>query len=186
MLFVKTILCACSSVDRAVASDAMCAGSIPVRRTISSWLNWWHVQKSPKYWAFLLPKSRNFYFDFHRWHWAVLAMCKDLNSQKCKFNPLQRSKYRQISILSVKNSIQSFGLGFSGFHEMWKHRNRALFCFPENQVIENLSAICEPFLTASVVARDTTLPRMTKAVVNDFWGSCGRYIESRSRLLSMK
>ncbi len=27
-------LCACSSVDRAVASDAMCAGSIPVRRTM--------------------------------------------------------------------------------------------------------------------------------------------------------
>ena len=26
-------LCACSSVDRAVASDAMCAGSTPVRRT---------------------------------------------------------------------------------------------------------------------------------------------------------
>jgi len=28
------------------------------------------------------------------------------------------SKYRQISILSAKNSIQSFGLGFSGFHEI--------------------------------------------------------------------
>ena len=26
-------ICACSSVDRAVASDAMCAGSTPVRRT---------------------------------------------------------------------------------------------------------------------------------------------------------
>ena len=29
-----THICACSSGDRAVASDAMCAGSIPVRRTI--------------------------------------------------------------------------------------------------------------------------------------------------------
>ena len=31
-----------------------------------------------------------------------------------------------------KNSIQSFGLGLSGFHEMWKHWNRVLFillCF---------------------------------------------------------
>ena len=28
-------ICACSSVDRAVASDAMCAGSTPVRRTTS-------------------------------------------------------------------------------------------------------------------------------------------------------
>ena len=51
---------------------------------------------------------------------------------------------------------------------MWKHWNQVLFCFPENQV-KKISAICEPFLTASVVARDTTLPRMTKAVLNDFW-----------------
>ena len=137
---------------------------------ISSWLNWWHAQKSPKYRAFLLPKSRKIYFDFHRWHWAVLAMCKDLNSQKCKFNPLQRSKYRQISIFSVKNSTQSFGLGFSGFHEMWKHWNRVLFCFLENQVIENLSAICEPFLTALVAVRETTPPRANKAAVSDLCG----------------
>ena len=96
-------------------------------------------------------------------------MCKDLNSQKSRFSPLQRSKYRQISIFSAKNSIQSFGLGFSGFHEMWKHWDRVLFCFSENQVIENLSAICEPFLTASVAGRETTQPRATKAVVNDLW-----------------
>ena len=139
---------------------------------------WWHdkiddmPKKARNIGLFLLPKSRKIYFDFHRWHWAVLAMCKDLNSQKCKFNPLQRSKYRQISILSVKNSIQSFGLGFSGFHEMWKHWNRVLFCFYENQVIENLSALCEPFLTALVAVRETTPPRANKAAVNDFWASC--------------
>ena len=136
---------------------------------ISSWLNWWHSQKSPKYRAFLLPKSRKIYFDFHRWHWAVLAMCKDLNSQKSRSSPLQRSKYRQISILSVKNSIQSFGLGFSSFHEMWKHWNRVLFCFSENQLIVNLSAICEPFLTASVTVREAAPPRAIEAAVNDLW-----------------
>ena len=119
-------------------------GSSPSAPAMMAWQNRWHAQKSPKYRAFLLPKSRKFYFDFHRWHWAVLAMCKDLNSQKSKLNPLQRSKYRQTSIFSAKNSTQSFGLGFSGFHEIWKHWNRVLFCFLENQVIENLSAICEP------------------------------------------
>ena len=100
--------------------------------------------KIPKYRAFLLPKSRKIYFDFHRWHWAVLAMCKDLNFQKSRSSPLQRSKYRRISILSPKNSIQSFRLGFSGFHEMWKQWNRVLFCFSGNQMIEKLSAICKP------------------------------------------
>ena len=130
-------------------------GSNPSCLTISSWLNWWHAQKSPKYRAFLLPKSRKFYFDFHRWHWAVLAMCKDLNSQKIRFSSLQRPKYRRISILSAKNSIQSFGLGFSGYHEMWKHWDRVLFCFSQNQMIESLSAICEPFLTALVEGRET-------------------------------
>ena len=36
MLFINadlSVICACSSVDRAVASDAMCGGSIPLRRT---------------------------------------------------------------------------------------------------------------------------------------------------------
>ena len=126
--------------------------------------------KKPEKLGFLLPKSRKIYFDIHRWHWAVLAMCKDLNSQKCKFNPLQRSKYRQISILLAKNSIQSFGLGFSAFHKMWKHWNRVLFCFPKSRVIEYLSAICEPFLTASVAGRETTPPRAAKAAVNDLCG----------------
>ena len=65
---------------------------------------------------------------------------------------------------------------------MWKHWDRVLFCFLENQVIENLSAICEPFLTTSVAGRETTPPRANKAAVNDFCASCGRYVESRSRL----
>ena len=78
------------------------------------------------------------------------------------------------------------GLGFSGYHEMWKHWDRVLFCFPENQVIENLSAICESFLTASVAGRETTPPRAIKAAESDLWASCGRYIEGRSHLLSME
>ena len=33
LLYVFLLICACSSGDRASASDAVCAGSIPVRRT---------------------------------------------------------------------------------------------------------------------------------------------------------
>ena len=145
--------------------------SILLTTYILAWLKVWHAGKSPKYRAFLLPKSRKYYFDFHRWHWAVLAMCKDLNSQKCKFSPLQRSKYRQISILSVKNSIQSFGLGFSGYHEMWKHWNRVLFCFPENQVIENLSAIVARTIMFKRTSAERTLsvPLEYCYVESDIW-----------------
>lgn len=46
----------------------------------------------------------------------------------------------------------------------------SFFCFTENQVIENLSAICEPFLTTSVAGRETTPPRAAKAAVNDLCG----------------
>ena len=42
----------------------------------------------------------------------------DLNSYKNSFLSYHRSIYRQISVFSKKNSIQSFGLGFSGFHEL--------------------------------------------------------------------
>ena len=142
--------------------------------------------KKPEISGFLLPKFRKNSWKKEGWHWGILGLWQDLNSHKEKFWSEYRSKYRQISIYSAKNSTQSFGLGFSGFHEMWKHWNRVLFCFPENQVIENLSAICEPFLTALVAGRETAPPRATKAAVNDFWASCGRYIESRSRLLSME
>ena len=41
------------------------------------------------------------------------------------------------------------------------------FFLPENQLIVNLSAICEPFLTASVTDRKTTPPRAIEAAVND-------------------
>ena len=50
------------------------------------------------------------------------------------------------------------------------------FYFPK-QMIEYLSAICEPFLTASVAGRETTPPLTVKAAVDDFWTSCGRYID---------
>ena len=125
-------------------------------------------QKARNIGLFLLPKSRKIYFDFHRWHWGILGLWLDLNPHKEKFRSEYRSKYRQISIFSAKNSAQSFELGFSGFHEMWKHWNRVLFCFPENQVIEILSAICESFLTALVAVRETTPPRATTAAVSDF------------------
>ena len=124
---------------------------------------------------FCYPNLENFFFDFHRWHWAVLAMCKDLNSQKCKSNPLQRSKYRQISIFSAKNSTQSFGLGFSGFHEMWKRWIESFFILPQTNDRMPIR-ICEPFLTAAVAGRGTTPPRKDKAAVDDLWASCGRYI----------
>ena len=100
---------------------------------------------------------------------GVLRLFRELNPHKGSFGALQRSIYRLISDFSAKNSTQSFKLGFSGFHEMWKHWNRVLFCFPENQVIENLSAICEPFLTASVTVREAAPPRAIEAAVNDLW-----------------
>ena len=46
----------------------------------------------------------------------------------------------------------------------------SFFCFPENQVIENLSAICEPFLTASVAGREAAPPRAIEAAVSDLCG----------------
>lgn len=46
----------------------------------------------------------------------------------------------------------------------------SFFCLPENQLIVNLSAICEPFLTASVTDRKTTPPRATTAAVSDLCG----------------
>ena len=152
---------------------------------ISSWLNVWQCRKSPKYRAFLLPNSEKF---LKKWGMTlgVLRLFRELNPHKGGFGALQRSIYRLISDFSAKNSTQSFGLGFSGFHEMWKRWNRVLFCFSENQLIVNISAICESFSTASAAGRETTPPRANKAAVNDFWASCGRYIESRSRLLSME
>lgn len=47
---------------------------------------------------------------------------------------------------------------------------KSFFCFLENQVIENLSVICEPFLTTSVAGRETTPPRAIEAAVNDLCG----------------
>ena len=46
----------------------------------------------------------------------------------------------------------------------------SFFCLPENQVIEKLSAICEPFLTASVAGRETAPSRAAKAAVNNLCG----------------
>ena len=99
---------------------------------ILAWLKVWHAGKSPKYRAFLLPKFRKNSWKNEGWHWGILGLWLDLNPRKEKFWSEYRSKYRQISIYSAKNSTQSFGLGFSGFHEMWKHWNRVLFCFSEN------------------------------------------------------
>ena len=137
---------------------------------ILPWLNRWHGQKSPIIRAFLLSKSLEVSLKNGGWHWGILGLWLDLNPHKEKFWSEYRSKYRQISILFAKNSIQSFGLGFSGFHEMWKHWDRVLFCFSESQLIVNLSAICEPFLTASVAGRETTPPKAAKAAVNDLCG----------------
>ena len=144
LLYVILLICACSSEDRASASDAVCAGSTPVRRTISSWLNVWQCRKSLKYRAFLLPEFQKSCWKNEGWHCGVLRLFRELNPHKGSFGAFQRSIYRLISDFSAKNSTQSFGLGFSGFHEIWKHWNRVLFCFLGNQVIENLSAICEP------------------------------------------
>ena len=134
-----------------------------------AWQNRWHAPKSPVIRAFLLPKSRNISLKNEGWHWGVLRLFRELNPHKGGLWAPQKSKYKQILVLSTKNSIQSFGLGFSGFHEMWKHWNRVLFCFTENQVIENLSAICEPFLTASVTVREAAPPRAIEAAVSNFW-----------------
>ena len=135
-----------------------------------AWLKVWHAQKIPKYRFFLLSKSLEVSLKNGGWHWGALRLFRELNPHKGGLWAPQKSKYRQISILSVKNSIQSFGLGFSGFHEMWKHWNRVLFCFPKNHLLVNLSAICEPFLTASVTVREAAPPRANKAAVNDLCG----------------
>ena len=136
---------------------------------ILAWLKVWHAGKSPKYRAFLLPKFRKNSWKNEGWHWGILGLWLDLNPHKEKFWSEYRSKYRQISIFSAKNSIQSFGLGFSGFHEMWKRWIES-FLFSPKQMIECLSAICEPFLTASVAGRETTPPRAIEAAVSDLCG----------------
>ena len=41
------------------------------------------------------------------------------------------------------------------------------FLFPVSKVIESLSAICEPFLTATAAERETTPPSAFKAAVSD-------------------
>jgi len=46
----------------------------------------------------------------------------------------------------------------------------SFFVFPENKMIEDLSAICEPFLTSLVAVRETTPPRAIEAAVNDLCG----------------
>ena len=153
---------------------------------ISSWLNVWQCRNSPKYRAFLLPEFQKSYWKNEGWHWGVLRLFRELNPHKGSFGALQSSIYRLISDFSAKNSTQSFGLGFSGFHEMWKLWNRVLLYFSPKYKVESLSAICEPFSTASAAGRETTPPMTVKGTVNDLWASCGRYIESRSRLLSME
>ncbi len=168
--------CGYGGIGRRVWFRSICsqghAGSSPVIRTMIAIQNVWHCQNSSNFRAVLLSEIWKFSFKNEGWHWAFLPLWWELNPHKRSISPPERSKCRQISILIPKNSIQSFGLGFSGFHEMWKHWNRVLFCFPENQVIEILSAICEPFLTALVAVRETTPPRATKATVNDLWASC--------------
>lgn len=94
-----------------------------------AWQNRWHAPKSPVIRAFLLPKSRNISLKNEGWHWGVLRLFRELNPHKGGLWAPQKSKYKQILVLSTKNSIQSFGLGFSGFHEMWKHWDRVLFLF---------------------------------------------------------
>ena len=103
----------------------------------------WHVQKSPNYRAFLLFKSRKFSEKNEGWHWGILAVWQELNPHISNFGVAQMAKYRQIPILWAENSKQSFRLGFSAFHELWKHRIRA-FIFCDEQISRKT---CERFVS---------------------------------------
>ena len=94
-------------------------------------------------------------------------MCKDLNSQKCKFNPLQRSKYRQTSIFSEKIVHKVSDSVLVVFTKCENAGIESFFIFLQKQMIEGLPVICEPFSTASAAGRETTPPMTVKGTVND-------------------
>ena len=95
---------------------------------------------------------------------------EDLNCHKGSFYTTHRSKHRQISVFQRKIVHKVSDSVLVVFTKCENTGIESFFCFTENQVIENLSAICEPFLTTSVAGRETTPPRAAKAAVNDLCG----------------
>ena len=91
---------------------------------------------------------------------------EDLNCHKGSFYTTHRSKHRQISVFQRKIVHKVSDSVLVVFTKCENAESSPFLFFPK-QMIECLSAICEPFSTAAVAGRETMPPRKDKAAVDD-------------------